>query len=437
MINWRKPLIYFLFYLSGSYVPRDLRILRDLEKKDNNYLKKIQENRLKAVLLHAWKNVPYYKNILEEAEVVVDGAIKLENFKSIPFLTKDIIRKEKSNLYSIDHESRRSFKNTSGGSTGEPLLFMQDKEYWDMNGIAAKIYYFERLGKELGEPEVDVWGSERDIFRNSLSLKERLINFLYNRTILNAFKFNDEKLDHFVEKINKIKPVAMWVYIESIEALAKHIKNNDLKIHSPKFIISTAGTLLPEARKLIQDVFHCPVYNQYGSREAGTLAIECEKQDGLHTFPFMHYLEVIDEEIVITSLTNFSMPLIRYKIGDTAIKAKEDVCSCGKGFRLFGEITGRTASHFKTVKGNTVHSMVLIRQFWFQDWLKKFQLVQRRTDLIDCYVVKCSEVEEDRLRLLEDRIRFIMDGDCKVDFKFVEEIEPSPSGKNIFTICKI
>jgi phenylacetate-CoA ligase len=42
-------------------------------------------------------------------------------------LTKDIIRKEKQNLIAAD--IKKLYLNSSGGSTGEPLNFYQDKNY--------------------------------------------------------------------------------------------------------------------------------------------------------------------------------------------------------------------------------------------------------------------------------------------------------------------
>ena len=56
-------------------------------------------------------------------------------------------------------------------------------------------------------------------------------------------------------------------------------------------------------------------------------------------------------EIFVTSLTNYLMPLIRYKIGDLAVKARKDrVCSCGRKLPILEKIIGRTYCLVKYIK---------------------------------------------------------------------------------------
>ena len=212
MLNWRKSVVFSLLRLTSHQVARNLAYLHALDASSLAEQRGEQERKLSAVLLHAHRSVPYYRRVLEEAGVVGScPTVRLEALDQVPYLTKETIRREGARLYSTDHEKRRSYLNTSGGSTGEPVVVLQDAEYWDMNGLALKIFYQQRLGRDVGEPEVDLWGSERDVFRNSLSYKERAINYLYNRTLLNAFKFDEAKLGQFVDVINRKRPISMWV----------------------------------------------------------------------------------------------------------------------------------------------------------------------------------------------------------------------------------
>lgn len=436
VINWRKPIIYSLLYLTGSKIPQNLKEIKRVGKFSEKEKKEYQEEKLKKLLLYSSKNVPYYKKVLTEVGVVKNNEVFLENFHKISLLTKEIIRKEKSNLYS--KEKRKGvYENTSGGSTGEPVRFLQDRYYDDWN-IANKLYFFnDFFGKEIGQADVNLWGSERDIYKNSLSLKERIINSIYNRTFLNAFKVSEEDLFHFVDSINKNKPVSMWVYVESIDSLANFIKEKKLKIHSPKFIISTAGTLYPEIRENVEKVFQCPVYNQYGSREVGVMAIECELQKGLHEFFWMNFIEIIDSDIYVTTLNNLAMPLIRYKIGDIADEINSSVCSCGRENLKFQEIKGREISHFKTKDGKLIHGQYIIHQFYFLDWVKKFQILQKDYNLIICKIVCSKEKKEKDLKNIEKNIKLVMGKGCRVNFEFLKNIKPSKSGKYLYTICKV
>jgi len=439
-MNWRKPLIFGLLHLTRSKIPHYLKEIKELQYKSKAEIEYYQDERLNKILLHAYETVPYYKKKLKESEVVIDGNVNLANFSRIPILTKEIIRQEGNNLYSNDYKSRKPYENTSGGSTGEPVKFIQDKQYWQMN-IANKFYFNRLLGKDIGEKEIDLWGSERDIFKNTLSLKEKITNLLYNRTFLNAFKVDEDKMKKFVSEINRVKPISMWVYVESIDLLARFIEEKGLEVYSPKFIISTAGTLFPEIRERVETVFECPVYNQYGSREVGPIAVECEYRQGLHCFPWSQKLELIDDEkrkrIIVTDLTNYSMPLIRYDIGDVGKEVKDSECKCGRNSLLFQEISGRVINHFITKELDIVHGQYFIHLFYFRVWIQKFQVVEKDYDLIKVYIILNKEKNERDMTDIENKIKFVMGKDCKVEFEFVDEIEPTKSGKYLYTLCEV
>jgi phenylacetate-CoA ligase len=196
-----------MLYGTRSKIPAYIKEIECVDKLPLKQKKKHQKEKLRKILLHAYENVPYYHKVLGKAKVVVNGEINLDNFDKIPLLTKTIIRKEGKNLYAKDYKKRKPYENTSGGSTGEPVRFIQDKEYNEWN-IATKLYLFKKLGKNEGEPEIKFWGSDRDIILGGLSLKDRFINFFYNRKFFNSYNFNENKYDDLIELNNKFKPVA-------------------------------------------------------------------------------------------------------------------------------------------------------------------------------------------------------------------------------------
>ena len=239
-MTYRKYLILALLFLGGRKIGRYLKEIQWFEQASADDIKQDTRQKLKRLLLHAAKNVPYYNNVLSECGVVVDGTVRLENFSQIPLLTKDIIRRQGENLYSSDAKHRKPYTNTSGGSTGEPVSFIQDKEYDDWNN-ATKIYFNTVLGKQLGQREIKFWGSDRDILEGTLTLKDRLINLLYNRKFFNSYRLNDPLLNDLVKLNNKFKPRAYWSYMESAVELADFLSSNDIPFHSPEIVISTIG----------------------------------------------------------------------------------------------------------------------------------------------------------------------------------------------------
>jgi phenylacetate-CoA ligase len=427
-----------LFAITRSRVPKYLQEFRELERADGDTISADEQQRLSSLLLHASSHVPYYKELLGDHRIVLDGHVNLDRFTDLPILDKDTVQAIGPGLHSDDMHTRHPFENTSGGSTGSPARFVQDRAYYDKNVVSAKIIYNEYLGKYAGEPEINLWGSERDVYRGSLEPRERIINYIYNRRFLNAFSVTESDLRRFVDEINRHKPVSMWVYVESIDVLATFIEDQGLRVHSPRFIISTAGTLYEPIRERVERVFGCPVFNQYGSREVGAIAIETRDRTAMRGFPYLNYVEIVGDEIIVTCLSNYSMPLIRYRIGDTAVGAKA-VCDTELGVErpIMQSVSGRVISHFKSADGNLVHGQYLIHQFYFVDWIKKFQVVQSEIDMVTCnLVLNGSPISEDIDRIIKN-IRLVMGDNCRVEFNYCDEIPASPSGKYLYTICKI
>jgi len=361
-MNWRKPVIYGLLYLTGSKIPKYLEEIKRIEKLPQEKIKKYQEEKLKKLLLHAYRNVPYYHKILSKVEVIKNGKAYLENFQNIPILTKEIIRKKGENLYSKDYKKRKTYENTSGGSTGEPVKFIQDKRYNEWN-IATKIYYNWVLGKDIGEKEIKFWGSERDIIEGNLTIKDKIINYLYNRKFFNSYNLNEKNISRLIGLHNSFKPFCYWSYTDAAFEFSKVVLDRNIKLYPPKFIITTINPLYKNARRNIEKAFGCPVYDQYGSREVGSIACQCKEKKALHTFPWFNFVEILDKNgenikageegsIIVTTLENYSMPLIRYSIGDAAMSAGYLECICGRNFFSLEKILGRTLGYFKKRDGS-------------------------------------------------------------------------------------
>ncbi|MHC4281069.1 MAG: phenylacetate--CoA ligase family protein, partial [Planctomycetota bacterium] len=442
MLNWRKPLIYMAFSLSGYPVFRYLKYLKTIEYKSLEELQKLQKQKLQHLLKHAYENVPYYKRILSEVGVIHGGRVILENFHKIPLLTKEVIRNEGNNLYSRDYKKRHWYYNSSGGSTGEPVKFIQDRNYqsWGMAGR----FYFNLIGnKEVGEPELKLWGSERDILQGRDKVSTRLRRWIFNTELLNAYRMSNEDMMKHIERCNQVKPKQIWAYTDSMYKLSRFVEIRQLSVHFPKSIICTTANLLPQARRYIEKTFGCKVLNQYGSREVGTIACECEIQEGLHIFTPLQKLEILNSkgqpvkdeevgEIIITTLNNYSMPLIRYRIGDTGCFSNK-MCSCGRGFPLLKEVTGRVFAHFLKKDGSVIHSQFFVALFFFKPWVREFKVVQKDYELIEILVALEQEVDQGDVEVITGKIKEVMGQNCKVEFKFVDEVPPTDSGKYLYT----
>jgi len=390
---------------------------------------------LKKLLFHAYNNVPYYHNVLVKAGAVKNGRVCLANFENIPILTKEIIRRRFEELRSRDYKKRKWFYNTSAGSTGEPIKVIQDRlsTKWSM---ATNHYYYKDMISvdELFAKKILLWGATRDILARS-----RRNNALTNSIFLDSLSMTETDMKHFIRIINSYRPVIIRGYAGSLFELCRFVEKKKLSIYSPKVVVSSAETLHEIMRKKIESVFGTKVSDFYGSREVHGIAGEC-KHGLLHMFMFNNYIEVLDRynqrvkegengRIIATTLHNFSMPLIRYEIGDMAILGPQK-CMCGSPLPTLKKVTGRRIDYLVREDGSIIYGGYFIELFWGEDWVKAFKVIQEDYKRLRMLVVTRDGIEdESQKEQIEEKIKLVMGTDCKVKWEIVDEIPKTKTGK--------
>ena len=410
--------------------------------------REIQRKKLYMLIKYANQNIPYYKGAIKEHNLRFSEDTIFDDLKKFPLLTKDIIRNHFAKLYKFrDHTY---YRNTTGGSTGEPVIFYQDKHYFEW-ATANKILFNEWAGRKIGDPMVKLWGSLRDILRGGQGFKGYLRQQVSGVTILNSDRMTEKDEYQYVQRINNIKPCLILAFTNSIDELTRFIQEHHLSIYSPKAIMTTAGVLYPEVRARIEEVFRAPVFNRYGSQEVSDIACNCEKSPGLHLIPDIHYLEIVDDEgkevkpgkegnIVITLLTNYTMPLIRYKIGDRGILSDKN-SQCGHGLPLLEKVVGRIRSNFKNKFGDHINGGVFIDLFYFRENIKQFQIIQETVDSISINLVLIDKTKlkdlDKNFKEINQKIWKIMRHKTKIKYNIVDEILPGPSGKYMYAFSRV
>ncbi|WP_219835800.1 phenylacetate--CoA ligase family protein [Paenibacillus sp. R14(2021)] len=429
-----------------------LEYLRAMQWADPERFWKERDGRLAHLLQFAQRNVPYYSDMRQMNDIVVaNGRIDYERFAQIPLMDKSILQQQYKQLLSDDLDTRDWTVNTSGGSTGVPARFAQDQIYKDWSQ-GNKMLFDEWSGRAVGDKQIRLWGSVRDLLVGKETWRTYTGRWLRGEVWLNAYEMSEKLMSDYVQIINRFKPKQILSYVESIYELARFIQKKGLKVHAPGGIMTTAGVLRAEMRETIESTFRTKVFNRYGSREVGDMACECDRHEGLHVSELMHYVELVDDEgkpvapgeaghIVVTSLSNYAMPLIRYRIGDMAVWS-EQPCSCGRPHRLLKEIFGRESDSFITSNGTRIHGSLFTQLLFSLDWVERYQVVQEDVDRIVITIV--SEGGERDLaanRKMLDQvvndIRKSMGEECDVDFKTVAHIDTSASGKYRYTISKV
>jgi phenylacetate-coenzyme A ligase PaaK-like adenylate-forming protein len=398
---------------------------------------------ISSLLLHADSNVPYYHDIFQKINLTNKGTIDLSKFADIPLLTKELLRTYHDQIISKDYTTRKWYYNSSGGSTGEPVSFIQDDNYvkW---GNATKYYYYQDILKidEQHVKKILLWGSPRDLSKDRIGFRSKINEWLKNTVILNSFKMTEKDMFSFIKIINTYKPDLIRGYASSLYELVRFAERNNLQIYTPKILTSSAETLRDEMREQIETGFGTKLYDFYGSREVSNLAGEC-RNNLMHVFMFWNYVEILDHnnqpvkeceegKVVVTNLYNYSMPLIRYVIGDIAELGPEN-CKCGNILPTLKKVVGRLTDHFVKADGTIIHGEYFTHLFYFKEWIRVFQVVQEEYMFIKILIVPEGNINEFEKKDIENKIKLLMGQDCKIVWEFVEEIPKSNSGKYLYT----
>lgn len=446
-MNWRKPAYLTYASLRGYRFPSYLaQYLTDYERGaglETAYCA------LKRLLLHCHNTVPYYSKHLQDIECLLRNEVPPSLFLlRLPILTKALIRDHSATLQSIDLARREWSYNTSGGSTGEPVRIIQDAEY-DDHSRATSMLFHSLLGCDVGRPLVRLWGSERDIVQGTQSWKARLFNWLTNTTWLNAFCMSPDRMRQSIAHLNEKKPCLILAYAQAAYELARFAEKEKLSIRPQRAVLTSAGTLYPFMREKISKVFSCEVYNLYGSREVSVVAGELPGVKGLWVAPWANFVEILDDEgvpvcpgeegnIVVTCLTNYAMPLIRYWIGDRGALVPNTSTGVAPGAQVLKYVSGRNVDVFRTRSGTLVDGEYFTHLLYFRPWVWKFQVVQKAPDHVLFRIVKAaSGPEPGELEDIAAKSRLVMGPSCRVDFDYPGELAPLASGKYRYTISEV
>lgn len=301
---------------------------------------------------------------LTPAEIRPDNAE--EALLHFPILTSEMVKTHFEALQ-MQPRPKGAFLNRSGGTTGVPTCFYLDQgsEDW-VRGI--KRAHQEAMNYQLGEKKWVIWGSVDERQGKRVLRKIKLICELVNIKRIQGFSLSNEELDEILAGMQKERPKLLLAYVDILYRLAERAEETGHDMPKDMKMKVTAGTLYPTMRRRIERVFGPSLFNCYGSREFGDMALSCREKQGLHIQGLAFYVEAIDEydqrleaeemgELLITSMVNRTMPLIRYRIGDRGSLSKA-TCSCGNPWPRIEQIEGRSQDLFMPRTDEKFHRML-------------------------------------------------------------------------------
>lgn len=412
------------FIVSGAYL-KNLKLWRSYDECSEMELAEIQKRKLNKILEHASKHVPFYRG---------RNAATLDNF---PILTKDMLRSHATDLISDTYNISKLDKHHSSGSSGIQSFTYMPKEH-TFYLRALQTHWWQWSGYKMGNPLVQFGISQKR------SVLKRFKDFFYRCYYVKAFGLSDSDLDHILKKISTKKRVFIAGYPSVIQELAKRSSAAKLK---PKVagIICFGDKLFNHYEKHIKNAFgqKTPIIDTYGCAEGLLMACKFDLDSYYIMSPHV-FLEIVDDEgqpvkagtmgnVLVTCLTNYAMPLVRYKLGDLAIMLpKEDYPKERKyKYPLLKKVIGRETDVIKTSKGITlnVHSFTGIFEYYQE--IKQFKVVQKDLESITIeYIIDYHTLLDPAiLDEIKAKLNTLTHNCLEISFNQKQHLAPTASGK--------
>jgi phenylacetate-CoA ligase len=356
----------------------------------------------------------------------------VDDFSALPILTKAEIVAHLPELLARGHDPATTPIGHTGGSTGKPLAFYYDEEKHErMRAGMMRSYLLS--GWRPGQRILNFWGARQDTVKGGVFGSAAWDDFIAAEKTLPAHEIDAAKLHEWARFIQRYRPTLLQGYASILAALARFVL--DEKLAMPASLIgvySTAELLTDEMRATIEAAFRCKVFNQYGSREIPNIACEC-RHGNLHVWTDLVWLESIDGQLLVTSLTNRLMPMIRYANGDCGELVEGD-CPCGLPFPLMAMSVCRSNDFIVAPGGKRLHPSFFNRLLYGQTQVGQYQFAQETIGEVTLRLVADQPLSEACVR--EMTTALAAEG-LALRIDYVPEIARTVSGKHRFVIRSI
>lgn len=418
----------------GTNFISGLRYWRSFQYQDKEVIAKRQAELLAQLLTHATNNIAYYRNL----GIQPQGSAH-EWLRQFPILTKKKIRENMDNLLLTGGDTTGLIKESSSGSSGvQGSVYMSRKE--NSYSQAAQILLWEWGGYHLGDTILQLGMTLK---RSKVKkIKDILLRTEYQQAfnidkqvVLEAFK-NGKPHDYFGGYAS-----GLYEYAN----LAKEAGITDVRFKS---VISWGDKMFPHYRKTIEEVFHTKVFETYGCTEGIMISGACEYGNQHILSPHV-YLELVDENgnevapgeqgfVLVTRLDGYTMPLIRYYLGDLAVKKKDEgICKCGKKLPMLEKIIGRDTDIVITVSGKKLIVHFFTGIFEHVPQIKQFRVIQHAVEDIEVEMVTAPDYTDDVKEKVQNRIYELATERFPLRFTQVDHIPPTASGKPQIILSKL
>ncbi|MEM7590088.1 MAG: hypothetical protein AAF383_00955 [Cyanobacteria bacterium P01_A01_bin.83] len=420
----------------GKLFNHILQQLQANEKLTYENLVEYQNRMVSLNIEKAYKEVAYYKNLLDSLKINPQEIKTIEDLKSLPILKKSSIRGQERQF--VSNAWRWKFKTTTSGTTGTPVKLSRD--IFSVNFEHAAIWRQRNWAKcFLNEPYVSLRG---DVVISPQASEPPFWKYIStdNKLVMSSYHLSEQFIPYYIEKIRQFSPAFIEGYPSAIYRLARYMQIHDEPPIKVKAVFTSSETVLEYRRLAIEECFGS-ILDHYGQAERVSHIAMCEHGNYhyMMDYSLSEFLPTDDDDIyrvVGTTFHNRAMPLIRYDTGDfVVIKDFHKTCSCGRPFPVIDSIEGRQEDYILTPSGKYIGGMGII--FGGLANLVEGQIIQEKLDLIRVLIVATDNFNYQNEKLLVNNLKDRVGDDMNIIIQKTDSIERTKRGKHKLTISLV
>lgn len=407
---------------------RFLRMRRNL-RMSPVALARLQDARVRRLVDHAFRNVPYYRRRMQEAGLAPADVRTAADLKKLPVTTRaDLQRTPVSERLAAGVDMASLKETRTSGSTGVPISGYVSRREWLIDSL---LYFRAHLENGYRPTEIMAGLARLD---PPLPVRAGLLQRagLFRRALVSIF----DPIEKRVEELERLRPGLLWGTKSSLEIAALHALDRGRRLPAPRLLVTGGEVLDDRARRAIAAGFGVDPHNYYGNAETGFIAWECDERRGLHVNADHIHLEIGPAgEAICTNLFAFASPVIRYDLGDLVVPSRR-VCPCGRTLPLIEEVKGRVDDVVVLPDGRRVDPVFFDQFLTRFSALRQFRVIQesprRLRVLLAADALAFAEIQRAfRQKALPDL------AGMTAAFERHDVLEPDPSGKRRSVISKV
>ena len=411
----------------GSSFMKIVHEVRQQVALSENEIAELQKSKLMEMLTFSSRHSAYYKNL-----GIANQQDPVKWLKAFPVLDKPTLNSNVDAMLTMPKE--KLIKNSSSGSSGiQTVGYYSQKEMDTFR--AMQTVFWEWGGYHLGDRLIQTgMGLNR-------SKVKRIKDFLLRTKYMIAFNPDPNDVKKAFSELPD-NTYRFFGYASSLYVYAQIAK--ELGLRGPKFksMVCWGDKMFPHYKELIKEQFGCEVTETYGAAEGFQMAGQKDLAYMYLMAPWV-YMEILDDDgnevadgeighVVVTSLIAKAMPMIRYRIGDLAVKLPRNEYPVKRDLNLplLKRVVGRDTDIVKTPNNRWLIVHTFTGVFEYYPEIQQFRIVQRELESFEVEFIRGNNFYSGVLEKVSAHLKKVIDDDSiSWNYTEVNEIPNSPSGK--------